>query len=62
MKILFLVALILMSICAHAHSFLFIDEPMSPFCKAMLPMMGVFIVGIIGYAVVKAIRGKDDVS
>ena len=62
MKILFFVALTLISVCAQAQTFLFIDEPMSPFCKVMAPLMGLVVVGAIGYAVVKAIRGRGDVS
>ncbi len=62
MKILFFVALSFITDCAQAQTFLFIDEPMSPFCKLMAPLMGLFIVGAIGYAVVKAISGKDKAS
>jgi hypothetical protein len=59
MKILFFVALTLVSFCAQAKTFFSADEPMSPFCKVMAPLMGLFILGVIGYGVVKVIRGKD---
>lgn len=59
MKILFFVALSFITVCAQAQTFLFVHEPMSPFCKLIVPLMGLFIVGAIGYAVVKAISGKD---
>lgn len=62
MKTLFFVALILITACAQAQSFLLIDEPMSPFCKVMAPLMAVVVLGAIGYAVVKAIKGKDGAS
>ena len=58
MKILFIVALTFVSFCAQAQTFLFADEPMSPFCKVMAPLMGLFIVGAIGYGIVKVLRRK----
>lgn len=61
MKILFLVALSFITVYAQAQTFLFTHEPMSPFCKLMAPLMGLIIVGAIGYAVVKVISGKDKV-
>ena len=59
MKILFFVALTFVSFCAQAQTFLSLREPMSPFCKVVSPLMGLFIVGAIGYGVVKVIREKD---
>ncbi|MEO6719260.1 MAG: hypothetical protein ABIN67_02800 [Ferruginibacter sp.] len=59
MKILFFVALTFVSFCAEAQTFLFADEPMSPFCKVMAPLIGLFILGAIGYGVVKVIWRKD---
>jgi p-aminobenzoyl-glutamate transporter AbgT len=59
MKILFFVVLTLINVYAHAQTFLSTHETMSPFCKTMVPLMGLFIVGAIGYGVVKAIRGND---
>ena len=61
MKILFLVALTFMTVCAKAQTFLSTHETMSPFCKMMVPLMGLVIVGAIGYGIVKAIRGKDEI-
>lgn len=61
MKIFFVITMILLSVCAQAQTFLVFDEPMSPFCKVMAPLMGLVVVGAIGYAVVKAVRGKDRV-
>ncbi len=62
MKTLLVVLLTLIAACAQAQTFLVIDESMSPFCKVMAPLMGLVVVVAIGYAVVKAIRGKDGVS
>lgn len=62
MKILFIVMFTFITVCAQAQTFLFMNEPMSPFCKVLLPLMGLFIVGAIGYAVVKAVGGKDKTS
>ena len=59
MKILFFVALTFVSFCAQVQTFLSAHEPMSPFCKVMAPLMGVFIVGAIGYGLVKVIGRKD---
>jgi len=59
MKILFFVALTFFSFCAQAQTVLSAHEPMSPFCKVMAPVMGLFLIGAIGYAVVKAIERKD---
>ena len=59
MKILFFVALTFVSFCAQAKTFFSADEPMSPFCKVMAPLMGLFITGAIGYGVVQVIRRKD---
>ena len=59
MKILFFVALTFVNFCAQAQTFLSAHEPMSPFCKVMASLMGLFIVGAIGYGVVKVIRRKD---
>ena len=53
------VVLTFVSFCAQAQTFLFADEPMSPFCKVMAPLMGLLIVGAIGYGVVKVIVRKD---
>ena len=59
MKILLFVALTFISFYAKAQTFLSAHEPMSPFCKVMAPLMGLFIIGAIGYGVVKVISGKD---
>ena len=59
MKILFFLALTFISFCAQAQTFLSAHESMSPFCKVMAPLMGLFIVGAIGYGLVKVIKGKD---
>ena len=59
MKILFVVALTFISFCAPAQIFLFVDDPMSPFCKVMAPLVGLLIAGAIGYGIVKVIRRKD---
>ena len=59
MKILFFVALTFVSFCAQAKTFFSADEPMSPFCKVVAPLMGLFIVGVIGYGVLKMIGQKD---
>ncbi len=59
MKILFFAALTFVTFCAQAQTFLSAHESMSPFCKVMAPLMGLFIVGAIGYGVVKVIREKD---
>jgi len=59
MKIAFFVTLTFISCCAEAQTFLFLDEPMSPFCKIMAPLMGLLIIGVIGYGIVKVIRRKD---
>jgi hypothetical protein len=61
MKILLLLALSFITLCAQAQTFLFLDEHMSPFCKVMAPVMGIAVIGALGYVVVKAIRRKDDV-
>jgi uncharacterized membrane protein (DUF106 family) len=61
MKTLILLVLTLITASAQAQTFLVIDEHMSPFCRMVAPLMGVFVVGAIGYAVVKAITGKDKV-
>ena len=62
MKILFFVALTFVSFCAQAQTFLSAHEPMSPFCKVMASLVGLFVVGAIGYGVVKVIRGKDETA
>lgn len=62
MKTLFVVVLTLITACAQAQTFLVMDESMSPFCKVMAPLMGLVVIGAIGYAVVKAVRGKDEAS
>jgi fluoride ion exporter CrcB/FEX len=62
MKVLFFVVLTFASFCANAQPLLSAHEPMSPFCKVMAPLMGLFIVGAIGYAVVKVIGRKDKTS
>ena len=59
MKILFFVALTFVGFCAQAQTFLSAHEPMSTFCKIMAPLMVLFIVGAIGYGVVKVIGRKD---
>lgn len=57
----FVITVIFLSVSTQAQTFLVFDEPMSPFCKVMAPLMGLVVVGAIGYAVVKAIKGKDSV-
>ncbi len=59
MKILFFVALTFVGFCAQAQTFLSAHEPMSHFCKVMASLMGLVIVGAIGYGVAKLIRRKD---
>lgn len=59
MKILFFATLTFLSFCAQAQTVLFVHEPMSPFCKVVAPLMGLFIVGVIGYGVLKVIGQKD---
>ena len=62
MKILFFVVLTFITYYAQAQTFLAVHEPMSPFCKVMAPLVGLFIVGAIGYGVVKVIKGKDKIG
>jgi len=59
MKILFFVALTIISFSAQAQTFLSAHETMSPFCNVVTPLLGLFIIGAIGYGVVKVISGKD---
>jgi len=59
MKILFIVALTLVSFCAQAQAFLSAHEPMSTFCTGIAPLVVLFIIGSIGYGVVKAAGRKD---
>lgn len=62
MKVLLVLMLTFITCCAKAQTILFLDnQPMSPFCKVMAPLMGLIVVGAIGYAVVKAIGGKGKV-
>ncbi|MDO9372819.1 MAG: hypothetical protein Q7T76_00305 [Ferruginibacter sp.] len=59
MKILFFLALTLAGFCANAQTLLSANEPMSPFCKVMAPLMVLSIVGAVGYGVVKLIERRD---
>ena len=59
MKILFFIALAFVGLCSQAQTFLSIHEPISPFCKVMASLMGLFIVGAIGYGIVKMFGKKD---
>ena len=59
MKILFFAVLTLVSFCAQAQTVLSAHEPMSPFCKVVAPLMALFIIGAIGYGVLKVIERKD---
>ena len=59
MKTLFFVALTIISFSAQAQTFLSAHESMSPFCNVVTPLVGLFVVGAIGYGIVKVIRDKD---
>lgn len=59
MKILIFAALTFVSFLAQAQTVLSAHEPMSPFCKVVVPLIGLFIAGAIGYGVLKVIGQKD---